>query len=109
MNNTHSNDGSGRTSATQLTKPLSTKTQELLNDTLDGKPIWFRSPKGGPDRWTGFSRSKLYELAGEGLIRSVSIRTPGQTKGTRLFNLQSVLDYIEGFEKNTVEQGTEAR
>lgn len=58
-------------------------------------PVWVRAPSRGPEHFTGFSRSKLYELASAGLIRSVSIRQPGQVKGTRLFHLQSILDYID--------------
>ena len=57
-------------------------------------PIWCRAPKVGPEYYTGFSRSKLYELAGDGKIRSVSIRAPGQVKGVRLFHLGSILDFI---------------
>ena len=67
----------------------------LLKDRDGGIPIWIRSPKGRLEHYTGLSRAKLYELAGEGLIRSVSLRKPGQVKGTRLFNLQSILRYIE--------------
>lgn len=71
------------------------KAIEMLND-KDGKmPVWIRSPKSGPEFYTGFSRAKLYELAGAGLIRSVSIREPGQVRGTRLFHLASILAYIE--------------
>jgi hypothetical protein len=57
--------------------------------------LWIRAPVRGPEFWTGFSRSKLYELAKDGKIRSVSIRQPGQEKGTRLFNLKSILALIE--------------
>ncbi len=58
-------------------------------------PLWIRAPAKGPEYWTGFSRSKLYELAKDGKIRSRSIREPGQQKGTRLFELQSILAFIE--------------
>ena len=58
-------------------------------------PLWIRAPKKGPEHWTGFSRSKLYELAKDGKIRSVSIREPGQEKGTRLFELKSILAFID--------------
>jgi hypothetical protein len=58
-------------------------------------PLWIRAPKKGPEYWTGFSRSKLYELAKDGKIRSVSIREPGQEKGTRLFELRSILAFID--------------
>jgi hypothetical protein len=58
-------------------------------------PLWIRAPVKGPEYWTGFSRSKLYELAKDGKIRSVSIRDPGQKKGTRLFELKSILALID--------------
>jgi len=58
-------------------------------------PVWIRAPREGPEYWTGFSRSKLYQLAKEGKIRSVSIREPGQEKGTRLFELKSILGLID--------------
>jgi len=60
-----------------------------------GMPVWVRSPKVGAEYFSGFSRAKLYEMAGSGLIRSVSIRdNPTAKKGTRLFHLQSILDYV---------------
>jgi hypothetical protein len=58
-------------------------------------PIWVRAPVRGPEYYTGFSRSKLYELAQRGKIHSISIREPGQQKGTRLFELRSILDFID--------------
>ncbi len=76
-------------------RKLSIDASALMSDRVGGMPIWIRSPKGGPDRFCGFCRSKLYQLATDGLIRSVSIREPGQVKGTRLFHLQSILAYIE--------------
>lgn len=80
--------------AQQFTRPVPAKARELLQDQRDGMPVWIRSPKGGVEHYTGFSRAKLYEEAGKGHIRSASIREPGQTKGTRLFHLQSILDFI---------------
>jgi hypothetical protein len=71
------------------------RVNELLGDRERKLPVWIRAPKGGPEYWTGFGRSKLYELYALGKIESRSIREPGQIKGTRLFNLQSILDYIE--------------
>jgi len=62
---------------------------------IGARPVWIRPPKNGNEFWSGFSRSKLYELAGRGKIRTVSIREPGQDKGTRLFELKSILDFIE--------------
>jgi len=58
-------------------------------------PVWVRSPKGGNEFYTGFSRAKLYELAGDGKIISAAIREDGAEKGIRLFHLQSILDFIE--------------
>jgi hypothetical protein len=60
-----------------------------------GLPLWIRAPAKGPEYYTGFSRSKLYELVRDGKIRSVSIREPGQEKGTRLFELKSILAFID--------------
>lgn len=58
-------------------------------------PVWIRAPKTGPEFYTGLTRAKLYELAGKGLIKTASLREPGQVKGCRVFNLQSTLDHIE--------------
>ena len=80
--------------ARQTTRPVPAKARELLSDHSNGLPVWIRSPKQGVEFYTGTSRAKLYEMAGKGHIRSVSIRAPGQTKGCRLFHLQSILDFI---------------
>ena len=88
--------------ARQTTRPVPQKARELLNDQSNGLPVWIRPPKSGLEFYSGFSRAKLYEGAGKGHFRSVSIRAPGQVKGTRLFNLQSVLDFIARCEQ----QGT---
>jgi hypothetical protein len=58
-------------------------------------PIWVRAPIRGPEYYTGFSRSKLYELAHRGKIQSISIREGRQQKGTRLFELKSILAFID--------------
>ena len=61
-----------------------------------GLPIWIRCPRaGGVDHFCGLARSKLYELASRGRIKSVSLKEPHQIRGTRLFNLPSILRYIE--------------
>lgn len=90
---------------TQRVRQPSAKATELLNDRLHNLPVWIRAPKTGTEFYAGFSRAKLYELASEGKIRSVSIREPGQVKGTRLFNLQSIFDFIESCERNAVLEG----
>jgi len=92
--------------AQQPTRPVPAKARELLNDQSNGLPVWIRPPKSGLEFYSGFSRAKLYELAGIGAIRSVSIREPGQTKGTRLFHLQSIFDLIEKCERGAAQEST---
>lgn len=77
--------------------------EALLAERHGSLPVWVRSPKSGPEHYTGFSRAKLYEGAGKGHFRSVSIREPGQIKGTRLFHLASILDFIERSEAGAME------
>jgi hypothetical protein len=54
-----------------------------------------RAPKRGHEFYSGCTRPKLYEWAGKGFIRSVSIRKAGKIKGVRLFHLASILCFIE--------------
>tara|TARA_R110000868_G_scaffold5915_2_gene34400 strand:+ start:1546 stop:1881 length:336 start_codon:yes stop_codon:yes gene_type:complete len=86
-------------------RSLAPHAQDLLQERTHGIPVWGRAPKKDVCPWTSFSRSKLYELASDGLIRSVSIRKPGQSKGTRLFHIQSILDYIAKCEAEAVKGG----
>jgi len=58
-------------------------------------PVWVRAPSHGPEFFSGFSRAKLYQLDADGRIKSKSIREPGKVRGCRLFNLKSILDYID--------------
>ena len=67
------------------------------------QPEFIRLPKLGLCPITGLSRSKLYDLIspneGNGFkppVKSLSLRKSGQTKGTRLIVLQSLLDYLRG-------------
>lgn len=83
-------------------RKLSVTAAELMAERQGQLPVWIRSPKSGPEHYSGFSRSKLYELAGDGKIRSVSIREPGQVKGVRLFHLASILDFIARCEAGQV-------
>jgi hypothetical protein len=93
----------GDNKAQQTSRPVPAKARELLQDRDAGLPVWIRSPKQGVEFHSGLSRSKLYELAGKRCIRSVSIREPGQVKGTRLFHLQSILDFIAQCETAALE------
>ena len=99
MQDAYNTTGSSGTNAIPEATPavrrkLSPQVTELMVERDGLLPVWIRSPKGGPEHYTGFTRSKLYQLAGEGKIRSVSIREPGRVKGTRLFHLASILDFI---------------
>ena len=67
----------------------------MQNVPTQQKPEWVRAPSRGQEYFSGLGRSKLYQLASRGRIRSKSLREPGQEKGTRLFHLQSILEYIE--------------
>lgn len=75
-------------------RKLATTAAELQAEREGMLPVWIRSPRSGPEHYCGFSRAKLYELAGDGKIRSVSIRAKGRSKGTRLFHLGSILDFV---------------
>lgn len=75
-------------------RKLATTAAELMAERQGQLPVWIRSPKSGPEHFSGFTRSYLYLLAGDGKIRSVSIRAPGQVKGVRLFHLGSILDFV---------------
>lgn len=77
------------------TRPVSSRARDLLQDQSAGRSVWIRPPKQGVEFYTGLSRAKLYALGNEGKIVTRSLRDPGAIKGTRLFLLQSVLDYIE--------------
>ena len=62
---------------------------------------FIRLPKSGPCPITGLTRSKLYDLISPSEdngfkppVKSVSLRKPGQIKGTRLIVRQSLLDYL---------------
>ncbi len=105
MNNTSNTASNGGTNiATEATpavrRKLSTTATELQAERDGLLPCWIRSPKTGPEHYSGFTRAKLYQLAGERKIRSVSIRAPGKIKGTRLFHLASILDFIARCEAN---------
>jgi hypothetical protein len=59
-------------------------------------PRYVRPPARGPEYFSRFSRSKLYQLERDGHIRGISLHEkPGQKQGIKLFDLQSILDYVE--------------
>jgi hypothetical protein len=42
----------------------------------------------------GIRRSYAYHLVDEGLIKSVSLKQPGEKRGKRLFNVPSIRQYL---------------
>ena len=56
---------------------------------------WMRLPTKAGDRIEGLSRSHVYTLIEQGVIRSACIRRPGCIKGIRLVYLPSIVEYIE--------------
>jgi hypothetical protein len=87
------------------TRRLSTKAAELLQERTGNLPVWIRCPRNNSTEfYTGLSRAKMYELAAAGKIVSRSIREPGQIKGTRLFLLSSILDFIAACDEGKPEK-----
>ena len=94
----NSNDTGGQTGHT--TAPVAAPASAA---STPSQPEFIRLQKSGPCPFTGLTRSKLYELISPNEdngfkppVKSVSLRKPGQTKGTRLIVLQSLLDYLYG-------------
>ena len=85
--------------ATFADKPTPDAAPERSQYAFKPLPVWVRAPVTGPEHYTGLTRAKLYQLDHEGKIRSVSIQEPGQSRGCRLFNLESILRFIEQCEK----------
>lgn len=92
---TFTDDGAAAPSPAKKQK-LSPSASELMAERNGVLPVWVRAPKIGTERFSGLSRAKLYELAGERKIKTASLRKPGQLRGCRLFHLDSILKFIEG-------------
>ena len=75
----------------------------LADQPVAVRPIYMRVPGSGYCPYTGLSRSKLYELtSGDNPpVKSISLKTADQQRGTRLINFQSLLDYIESFARKS--------
>lgn len=59
-----------------------------------GEVVWVRAPKRGVEPHYGLSRSMLYLLEERGEIESVSLRFAWKSRGVKLFNLPSILNYL---------------
>jgi hypothetical protein len=55
---------------------------------------WARMPKP-KERFFGMSRTTILELSQAGLIKTVSIRKPGENKGIRLIFVPSLREFLD--------------
>ncbi len=53
---------------------------------------------GQVEQYSGLKRGMLYQLAKEGLIRTVSLRRTGTTRARRLIVLDSLMRYLRGLD-----------
>jgi hypothetical protein len=72
-------------------------TTELLQDTHSGpvtlNPRWLRIPAAV--KYSGLSRSRLYELLSEGRIKSICVKShKGAERGVRLLDRESVDSFM---------------
>lgn len=79
-------------------RKLTPRVAGLLAERNGLLPVFVRSPKGGTEHYSGLTRGMLYRLDAERKIRSVSIREPGALKGCRLFDLGSILSYLDSLD-----------
>lgn len=84
-----------------MNKITRSRYDQLLKERNGMLPVWIRASNQGPEFFTGLSRAKLYQLFKGGHIKTRSVREPGKERGCRLFDLKSILDYIESAECET--------
>jgi len=84
---TDTNNAAGGTAHT--TAPLS---EAVAKASQQHEPEYADSP--GAKALFGLGRSYLYRLHADGLIQGVSLRKRGQTKGKRLWNVDSIRRYL---------------
>ena len=85
----------GKVESVVRKRKLSPTLRDRLAERQGPLPVWVRGPARGLEFYSSCSRAKLYQWAGDGKIRSVSIREPGRVRGCRLFHLESILAFIE--------------
>jgi hypothetical protein len=85
---TTSNKKSGGQETASTTDPVSATPAYVA-----GQNPEFLDALGVRERF-GIKRSLLYELLGDGLIRSVSLRRRGQSRGKRLFSVDSIRQFL---------------
>jgi hypothetical protein len=82
-------------------------TTELQQDTHSGpvtlNPRWLRIPAAV--KYSGLSRSKLYELLSEGRIKSICVKShKGAERGVRLLDRESVDSFMLALVSDTASQ-----
>lgn len=110
MQNLHACPGTtsgdnGNGGKTQQGRRLSPLSSELLSERDGRLPVWIRAPKHGLEPFTGLTRAKLYQLAGEGKILTRCLREKGRVRGVRLFSLSSVLGFIDSCPAGMEQEG----
>lgn len=73
-------------------------TQQIVESR--GLPVEFVSVKEAT-RVFGLSRSYIYELIKQGVIRSISLRNRGQSMGRRLIVYESLKSYMLSFSEGS--------
>jgi len=82
-------------------------TTEIQQDTHSGpvtlNPRWLRIPAAV--RYSGLSRSRLYELISEGKIRSICLKSnKGAERGVRLLDRESIDTFMLTFQTKVASQ-----
>jgi hypothetical protein len=66
---------------------------QTLEEAQALQPVWLRIPAAS--RVSGLSRSRIFQEIVTGTISSRHIKKPGATKGIRLVNYKSLLQFID--------------
>jgi hypothetical protein len=70
----------------------------------EGVERWVRLPTKPGERLHGLSRSAIYILIDNGVVKSATVKQPGKLTGVRLLWLPSLLNYIESCTDGAVVQ-----
>lgn len=74
---------------------LGPKVAELFADRDGLLPVWIRPPSKGQEHYTSLTAGTLRNWAKAGRIKSVTIREQYRQRGTTLYDLASILSYLE--------------
>jgi hypothetical protein len=80
--------------------------KELHSGPVTLNPRWLRIPAAV--KYSGLSRSRLYELLAKGKIRSICIRANNQTlRGVRLIDREAIDQFMLALQTETAQPGKE--